>query len=79
MSVSVKTEDNGIRVHDMKDGQLAVVISDQYSGRVVQRYNDYLISVGMGSGSSWTTIFVSGSAMRVRLLEVGEMIEVKSN
>lgn len=69
-----------IMAKDLKDGQLAVIIEDysNYRGRIIQKYGDDLISIGMATGNGW-----SGGAnvvsLAVRVLEDGELLTVTNN
>ena len=71
-----------IDVYDMKCGQIAEIVkgaSDKYKGRIVQRHQDTLISIGEDIGKSWPDIFSRRGHAEVRLLEVGETIEIVKN
>ncbi|HUW30217.1 MAG TPA: hypothetical protein VM223_01255, partial [Planctomycetota bacterium] len=75
-----------IHVGDMKDGDVGVITSwvpVEYIGRVVQRYGNYLVTLGAGSESGWHSIFTSPSGLaetdRVRLLEDGEELVMYLN
>lgn len=60
---------------DLKDGQIAIVIEDcGYTGRLVQRYQDRGIAIGLPEGSSWSDITMN--TLEVRILEHGELIEI---
>lgn len=69
-----------IQVGDMQDGDIAVITqwnAGQYIGRVVQRYGDYLISVGALMGHGWGKMFPADwPECRVRVLEKGETLVV---
>jgi hypothetical protein len=66
------SEIDTIPVQKMKDGQIGEIADTGYRGRIVQRYGDLLISVGLCSGSAWTQILTSNSSMHIRLLNAGE-------
>lgn len=77
-----KQNDVSVPVTEMKDGDLAVITEwplKQCVGRVVQRFNDYLLTVGATSGHGWGQYFYGASvneSCRVRILQPGELIEV---
>ena len=82
-----KETPEGIWAGDMKDGDVAVIISwsdsfdyNTYPGRIVQRYGTQLITIGMGWGQGWSRGFYRqcgfSEACRVRLLEKGEKLVV---
>lgn len=74
----------GIWAGDMKDGNVGVIVAHPnsgcgYLGKVVQRYDDDLIVIGMSHGNGWGSIFnacLLSKGFRVRLLEKGEMLVV---
>lgn len=81
--LKLKTDEpNDICVKDMKDGDIAVITNwscGDYIGLVVQRYKDFLITVGSRSGNGWNEYFKHGSGSKnccVRLLEPGEELIV---
>jgi hypothetical protein len=82
MGVELK-KDNGqsISVHEMKDGQIGEIVQDNvYGGRIVQRFDRKLISLGFYSGKAWEYIFEStATTMKIRLLEKGEKIFITRN
>lgn len=59
---------------DMKDGEIAVITvwsGPNYVGRIVQRYGNNLVSLGMGCSHSWSeawgidkNIFIDGCLVR---------------
>jgi len=65
---------------DLKDGQLAVVIENfnNYKGRIVQKYGDDLVAIGMPTGNSWTE-GANVVTLLVRILEEGEILTVTNN
>jgi hypothetical protein len=69
-----------IMAKDLKDGQLAVITESfsNYRGRIVQKYGEDLISVGMPTGNGW-----KGGDYRVtlavRVLKDGEILTVTNN
>lgn len=82
MKCLVKGATFDIPVQDMKDGELAVVTTwgpytEERRGLVVQRVEKMLLRIGKPVGKSWTGILDSyQTECRVRLLEVGETIEL---
>lgn len=75
------TKTNGIPVRDMKDGQIGVIVfsrdDDRLHGRVVQKYEQLCIAIGMPPGHGIQVGY--NTDCRVRLLEPGETIEIVSN
>lgn len=69
-----------IMAKDLKDGQLAVITENysNYKGRIIQKYGDDLVSIGLESGNGW-----SGGAncvtLAVRVLKDGEILTVTKN
>ena len=74
-----------ISVFEMKDGQIAVITNwgdiPEYTGRIVQRYGNNLITIGMDCGRTWPGCFNEkpDNAYRVRLLKLGETITIVEN
>ncbi len=69
---------NRVLARDLRDGQIAIIIEDCiYNGRIIQRFGDDLITIGLPSGSHWTN--VEGVTLEVRILEDGELIRIKDN
>lgn len=72
-----------IYVLDMKDGQIAEIVSWSSSykhiGRIVQRYKNNLICIGLQNESGWTDVFFAElpKECRVRILEKGEKIVIQ--
>lgn len=80
MPVKLNSEiDKTIPIHQMKDGQLAVVISDskrpELLQKAVQRVGNKLVVVG----ESMLYDIWENDIFRVRLLEPGEALVVTSN
>jgi hypothetical protein len=69
-----------VMAKDLKSGQLAVIIEEfsDYKGRIIQKYGEDLVAIGMPTGNGW-----SGGANRVslevRILEEGEILTVTNN
>ena len=74
-----------ISVFEMKDGQIAVITNwgyiPEYVGRIVQRYGNNLIAIGMECVKAWPGFFNEepDSRFRVRLLQPGETITIAEN
>ena len=62
---------------DLKDGQIAEVMSDSYAGRIIQRYKDNAVTIGQSSGHGWSMI--DKNTLQVRILEDGELMEIFNN
>lgn len=66
--------DKSIPVRNLKDGQVAVItywgVHESYVGRIVQRNENRLVSVGMGGGHTWQSI-LSHDSLRVQVLPEG--------
>lgn len=75
---------NDVPISVMKDGNIAVITyfpgQPEATGRIVQRYENRLISLGLVAGKSWTTLFAIGVPMledyRVRILPLGTQLEL---
>jgi hypothetical protein len=69
-----------VMAKDLKPGQLAIIIEDyaDYQGRIIQKYGNSIIAIGLPTGCSW-----SGGAdtvsLEVRILEEGETLTVTNN
>jgi erythromycin esterase-like protein len=65
---------------DLKDGQLAVIVEDysNYKGRIVQKYGDDLVSIGLPAGSGWSCR-ADEVTLEVRVLQDGETLTVLNN
>jgi hypothetical protein len=74
-----ETQVKTIRMSQLMDGQIAVVIADfnDYKGRVVQRYGNDAVALGLQSGNGWTDI--QNNTLKVRLLEEGETLTIFDN
>jgi hypothetical protein len=68
-----------IKMNELKDGQIAVIVEDfhNYKGRIVQRYEDDAVTLGMPSGNGWTN--VGEVTLKVRVLEEGETLVISNN
>jgi hypothetical protein len=67
-------------MRDLKDGQIAIIVDDNYhgyKGRIVQRYGIEALTLGMSSGNGWTDI--QNNTLEVRLLEDGETLTIFDN
>jgi len=81
--VKVKDEvSNEVGVLSMKDGDIAVITKWSYKepiGRVVKRYKDILISLGLPERQSWDRVLnVSvDEGLRVRILPKGTTLIIE--
>jgi len=71
----------GCSIDEMKDGDVAVIVTwphAGYVGLVVQRYGTALVALGRRSGRCWPTLFDSkcGNDFQVRILPKGTLIEI---
>lgn len=84
LSVKYKDQKN-ISVFNMQDGQIGVITkwgtSTEYLGRIIQRYNDVLVSVGNSSGKAWPFMLSqerdNKKDFTVRPLESGDCIVIE--
>ena len=83
----IKESSTDVCVQRMRDGDIGVVVAwngsskDGYVGRVVQRYGENLISLGMGKDNSWCGLFgghnrAAWEDCLVRILNPGTKLEV---
>ena len=75
-----KKEKNVVQMKDLKDGRIAVVVDKSYPsyvGRIVQRYKNYAVPIGVKHGSGWTG--VEGVTLEVRVLREGERLTIFDN
>ena len=69
---------NRVLAKDLKDGQIAIITEDcRYNGRIVQRFGNDMVTIGLPNGNHWTN--VEGVTLEVRILEDGELIKIKDN
>jgi len=74
----------GIWAGDMEDGDVGMIVAwayNMYIDRVVQRYQNSLIAIGIPSDFAWPRVWSDdkcklSSDCRVQLLEKGEMLVV---
>jgi hypothetical protein len=72
------TELNAIEMNQLKDGQIAIILEDGYGGykgRIVQRFSDMAITLGMEEGHHWSGI--DGNTLKVRVLTIGETLIIE--
>lgn len=78
--------DGSIPVHLMQDGDIAVITTwwhKQYLGRIVQRYGNFLMAVGLPQGFGFGILFPdalsdaeSSQTCRVRILPPGTLLRI---
>jgi hypothetical protein len=69
-----------VMMEDLKDGQIGVVVDDNYpdyKGRIVQRYKNYGVPIGLRSGCGWS--HAEGNTLKVRVLEKDETLTIFDN
>jgi hypothetical protein len=80
MKLTLKNTLDDIASHDMKDGQIGIITHwgniNDYTGYIVQRYNNSLIRIGYSREDCWNDWFNGPSnthkdICRVRILESG--------
>ncbi len=76
MSVKLVERDLFIEMNQLKDGQIGIVVDEGvYCGRIVQRFGDRFVSIGISKEGS----FFGGNVLNVRILKNGEKIEIVNN
>lgn len=81
VKLSSETAPRLVSARDLQDGQLAVLEApvsgySEYAGRIVQRFSDRLISIGI----AWPHgKFGLGCGHKFRVLDPGETIEITAN
>ena len=65
---------------DLEDGQLAVIVEDfsNYKGRIIQKYEGNIVSIGMTTGNGWYN-GADTVTLKVRVLQDGELLTVLNN
>ena len=83
MSVALcDTVDCTVSVIMMKDGDIAIItewpVYHEYVGRIIQRYGNHLISLGMSAAQAFTTVFSISdlSHYRVKILPQGTKFQI---
>jgi hypothetical protein len=70
-----------IDVRDMKDGEIAIIVSVNYKDVIVQRFGNRLISLGISCNNSWESILTVDRCLQtviyVRVLQIGETLTIK--
>lgn len=62
---------------DLKDGQVAIVLDENYAGDIVQRYGNHLVTLGKPKGQGRSGFFDNDiPCLECRLLEPGELLEI---
>jgi hypothetical protein len=75
----IKETDGSILAKEMQDGQIGIIVEWSVEGflnRIVQAYDNDLISVGLPSGSSWEYYKGLSDCCRVKLLQTGDLLEI---
>jgi len=72
---------NDVQVGEMKCGQIAIIVRwslSIYVGRIVQRYENKLVTLGEDAEKSWSCFesLEKNSKLRVRILPKGTIIEL---
>lgn len=67
--------ENNVRMRDLEDGQLAIILDRAYINIIVQRFGDSCVAIGKHSGYGWTE--VHKNTLCVRILKAGELIEIQ--
>lgn len=79
--VTLKSDEKPTTVmaKDLEDGQIAVIVENfsDYKGRVVQKYGDDLVTIGMSSYRGWPN--GNSVTLLVRILEEGELLTITNN
>jgi hypothetical protein len=63
----------------MQDGQIGIIVewsSGMLHNRIVQAYDDDLISIGLPNGNSWSNYKNLSDSCRVKLLKKGDLLEI---
>jgi hypothetical protein len=82
VTIRLKTSSSPILSHDMKDGDVGVITewseNNHYIGRIVQRFGQDMVALGMNSRKGWCGWFTMACQKdcRVRLLQSGDVLEV---
>ena len=82
MKLHKTKQDNTIPVYHLADGQIAIITEwdkdNVYVGRIIQRYEDILITLGKPNGAAFTTALkILNEKLRVRVLEPGTLLEIE--
>jgi hypothetical protein len=77
----VDSQYNDVAIAAMQDGDIAIITKwsdSQYVGRIVQRYDMHLVTLGQPSGQSWTNFrsLAASDQVRVRILPPGTKLEI---
>lgn len=76
-SLTGKEQVNIIRMRDLKDGQIAELMEECYTGIIIQRYYNSAVPIGLAGCNGWSSM--ENNSLRVRLLEEGELIKIFNN
>ena len=83
MKLHKTKQDNTIAAYHLADGQIAMITEwdvgeEYYVGRIIQRYDDILITLGKPNGAAFTTALkILNEKLRVRVLEPGTLLEIE--
>ena len=81
MKLHKTKQNNTIAVYHLADGQIAIITewdNNVYVGRIIQRYEDILITLGKPNGAAFTTALnILSEKLRVRVLEPGTLLEIE--
>lgn len=80
----IESPEVSVPVYDMKDGDIAIIVRwggmNEYCGRVIQRFDDILITLGAPSGQHFSNICdESKPNYRVRILLPGTKFIINPN
>ena len=67
--------ENTVRMRDLADGQLAIVLDQAYPKVVIQRYGNNCVAIGKSVGYGWDE--VHKNTLPVRILKAGELIQIQ--
>jgi len=74
--MKVEFQDKEASINDMNDGDIALVISGQYKGKVVQRYGAHLVAIGKYCEKGHGYYFLEYHHDTVKILKSGDKIEL---
>ena len=59
-----------VKASELKDGQIAEIVSGEHIGELAMRYYSNIVNIGKSGGQGWSRL----PTFEVRILEVGETI-----